>query len=186
MTNIWQMNLTSKLSVFSSFYISADLHEWDKSSSQNCLRLHLIMLASKSYPVYIPDIIIIWRRAVDNIQHETRLQCIPVFTRVPPSCREMELSTMNFDMIKELPGYRAILKAVLKMQIQQLVSMKKLASSTWQNVIAKVVKSLDWVLYCSFIWFSAWSQLETTCCWVCLFECGYETKNEVLNILTCP
>jgi len=28
---------------------------------------------------------------------------------------------MNFDMIKYLPGYKGILKAVLKMQIQQLV-----------------------------------------------------------------
>lgn len=28
---------------------------------------------------------------------------------------------MNFDTIKELPGYCIILKAVIKMQIQQLV-----------------------------------------------------------------
>jgi len=33
----------------------------------------------------------------------------------------MEVSAMNFDMIKYLPGYKGILKAVLKMQIQQLV-----------------------------------------------------------------
>jgi len=33
------------------------------------------------------------------------------------------MASTNFDVIKEIPGYKVILKAVLKTQIQQLVSL---------------------------------------------------------------
>lgn len=37
--------------------------------------------------------------------------------------KQLEMATPDMDVIKEIPGYKVILKAVLKAQIQQLVSI---------------------------------------------------------------